>query len=334
MKRRRRAPAAAAFAVCLTSFVLAGGEFTLAAFIGVADAPANRVTAASDFRAPSVDSSAIAKSAGGTRGFVKQGGTYHVYANVSDTGNPASGVATVAADVSLVSAGQSTAALVPGSFSVEGAAYNFRSAQLTADTPLAEGSRTYSVTAADSAANGGTQSGFSTMVDNTAPTATDVQTASGAATVALAEAGDSIMFTFSEPIDPESVLAGWNSGSANVVVRLVNGALAGSDTLQVYNAANVTQLPLGSVDLAAPGYVGGLLGGEIGLFGATGTASTMTMSGSTITVVLGTASGQAATTALLNSTMVWTPSATATDRAGNGVTAVTATETGAADREF
>jgi hypothetical protein len=58
------------------------------------------------------------------------------------------------------------------------------------------------------------------------------------------------------------------------------------------------------------------------------------MSGSTITIVLGSASGQAATTALINNTMAWTPSATATDRAGNAGTTTVANESGAADREF
>src|SRR5438874_1204300 len=83
------------------------------------------------------------------------------------------------------------------------------------------GTNTYSITCTDNASNAGTQSGFAVTVDNTAPTGTDVQTtnASGG-TVGRAELGDTITLTFSEPMDPNSVLAGWGGASTNVVLRL------------------------------------------------------------------------------------------------------------------
>ena len=59
----------------------------------------------------------------------------------------------------------------------------------------------------------------------------------------------------------------------------------------------------------------------------------MTMSGSTITIVLGTASG-AVTTVGNTSSMVWTPSTAATDLAGNACTATAVTQTGAAKKQF
>ena len=81
----------------------------------------------------------------------------------------------------------------------------------------------------------------------------------------------------------------------------------------------------------------GLLGGHL-KFGATGTPSTMTMSGNSITITLGKQSavglGVDATTAGANGTMSWGPSATATDRAGNAASTAAATESGAADKEF
>jgi hypothetical protein len=333
VSRRRDLARAALIALCLAGVAAAGHGVTLAAFSGAAASPGNRVTAAPDFRAPTVDSSAIAKSAGGTAGFVRQGGTYHVYANLSDTGNPASGVDTVTADVSALTSGQTAVPLAAGSFSAGGVSYGYRSAQLTANASLTEGAKAYSVTGTDGAANGATQGGFSVTVDNTAPSASDVQTDDNAGTVGQAQAGDTIAFTFSEPIDPASVLAGWDGSSTGVTVRMTN-VLLGADTLQVHAAGNGAQLPLGVVGLGGAGYVGGLLGGETALFGATGTASAMTMSGSTVTIVLGTHSGQGVTTALLNNTMTWTPSATATDRAGNPSTTTAASETGAGDREF
>lgn len=323
--------------VALTGFVLAalayGGGFTFAVFSSQADNTGNRVQTAPDFVPPTVDRSAIAKSAGGTPGYIKQGGLYHVYAEVSDTGNPASGVGVVTADVSNVTTGLTTVPLVAGSYSVGGTSYNYRSAVLTAGVVLSEGSKTYSITATDNDLNGGTQGGFSVIVDNTQPSGSDVQ-APNAGTTGRAEAGDAIAYTFSELVEPDSILSGWDGSSTDVVVRLVNGGALGDDVVRIYDAADLLQLPLGTIDLKRSDYVGGLIGIEIARFGATGTASTMSMSGSTVTITLGTHSGQAALTAGASATATWTPSATPTDRAGNLGSTAAANETGSADKEF
>ena len=57
------------------------------------------------------------------------------------------------------------------------------------------------------------------------------------------------------------------------------------------------------------------------------------MSGNTITITLGTQSA-AATTAAATGTMSWTPSASATDPAGNATATTAVTESGTADKEF
>jgi hypothetical protein len=336
VNRRRRALRGATFAVCLAALALAGDGLTLAAFTGTTSSPGNRITAAPDFLAPAVTASVVGKSAGGTPGFVKQGGTYFVYANVTDDGNPASGVGAVTADVSNVTTGQTAVALSAGSFSAGGVSYAYRSAQLTADPVLSEGSKSYSVSATDNASNGPSTANFSVTVDNTVPSGSDVQTANGGATAGTAEAADTITFTFSEPIDPNSVLSGWTGSSTSVVVRVINGGLlpTTADTVQIWNAGNSAQLPVGTVTLPSGTYVGGTTGTDAALFGATGTASTMVMTGSTITVTLGTASGQAATPGLAAGAMSWVPSATATDRAGNATSTTTVNETGAGDVEF
>ena len=93
-----------------------------------------------DTVAPSVTAAAIAKTQGGTAGFIKQGGTYYVYANVTDGG---SGVATATANVSTVTTGQTAAALSSGSFTVGGVTYNYRSAQLTANATLTAGAKAF-----------------------------------------------------------------------------------------------------------------------------------------------------------------------------------------------
>jgi hypothetical protein len=287
----------------------------------------NTITAATDFRAPTASAAAIGKTAGGIVGQIKKSGTYYVYANVSDTGNPASGVSTVTANVSSITSGSTAVALSAGSFSAGGVTYNRRSASLTAGGALAAGSFAFSLTMTDAAGNSATQSGFSVTVDNTPPTGTDVQTTNGGTANGLAEAGDKVTFTFSKAIDPNSVLAGWSGSATSVVVRLTNGG-AGNDTLTVFNSANATQLPLGSINLSRNDYTSSSI-----TFGATGTASSMAMSGSSVTITLGTQSA-AATTAAATATMTWTPSASATDSAGNAVSTTAVTESGAADKEF
>ena len=96
------------------------------------------------------------------------------------------------------------------------------------------------------------------------------------------------------------------------------------DRVQIWDAANATQLPIGLVRLGGTGYTGSTV---------SFTNSTMTTSGNTITVVLGTPSGAVAT-AVVVSSMSWTPSNTATDWAGNACSTTALTEPGGADPEF
>ena len=332
MRPRRRARTLGPVGLVLAVLVYGGGH-TFADFRSQANNAGNRVQAAPDFVAPTVQDSVIAKTAGGSEGYVRQAGLYHVYANVSDTGNPPSGIALVTADVSNVTAGLVAAPLVAGSYSVGGTSYSHRSGALTAGPALAEGPASYTVSTLDNDSNGGTEGGFSVVVDNTEPFASDVQVADGGGTVGQAEAGDTITYTFSEPVEPGSIVSGWDGSPTGVVVRLVNGGLLGDDEALVYDAEDLA-LPLGTLDLNRSDYVGGLLGGEVARFGASGTPSTMTMSGSTITVTLGSHSGQGALTAGGDATAAWTPSALPTDRAGNPSSLAGASETGADDREF
>jgi hypothetical protein len=297
-------------------------------FTATGSSPGNSITAATDFRAPTASGSAIGKTAGGLAGQIKKGATYYVYANASDSGNPASGVATVTANVSSLTAGSTAVALSAGSFNSGGVSYGFRSAALTAGASLAAGSYSYSLTLTDVAGNSQTQSGYSVTVDNTGPSGTDVQTPNVGTTNGLAQAGDTISFSFSKAIDPNSILSGWSGSSTSVVLRLNNGAGSNNDTVTVFNSTNATQLPLGSVNLGRTDYTSASI-----TFGATGTASTMVMSGNTITVTLGTQSA-AATTAAATGTMIWTPSASATDPAGNAASTTAVTESGAADKDF
>ncbi len=121
-----------------------------------------------DTTPPAIGQSAIAATTGTSPvGFVKQGGGYHVYADASD----ASAVASVTANVSTVTTGQ-TAVPLPACVSactVGGHTYGYKSALLTASTPLAQGARSYTVTGADVIGNTSSPASFSVQVDNTGP---------------------------------------------------------------------------------------------------------------------------------------------------------------------
>ena len=276
-----------------------------------------------DRTAPTVPTSVIANTTGSIPGFIRQGGLYFVYANVTD----ATGAGTVTANVSTITTGQTAVPLVAGSFSIGGVTYTHRSAQLTANATLTAGAKNYTVTAADTLGNTASAATFSVTADNTAPTAAAIQTANGATTVGRAEQGDTITYTFSEAIDPISILAGWDGTATDVVLRLNDGGLA-ADTVTVFDTTNATQLSLGSVSLASLLYTTANR-----TFGLTGTKSRMVLSGNAITITLGTASG-AVGDVVVNTTMVWTPSTAARDRAANPMSATTRNEANPADREF
>jgi hypothetical protein len=313
-------------ALAALAVVATGG--TDAAFTSAATSGGNVVSAAPDFRAPTIGATAIAKTAGGTAGFIRKSGTYRVYANVTDTGNPASGVASVTADVSALTSGQTAAPLTAGSYTVGGVTYNYASATLTAGASITEGAKAFTVRATDGASNSGTASG-SVTVDNTAPAGTDVQPTNGGTTTRRIDAGDGLVLTLTEPIEPATVLSGWTGSSTNVVVRLVNG-VSGNDSLQIWNASNTAQLPLGTVDLGQTGYT------DNGIpisYGASGTPSTMTVSGNTITIVFGTPSTTPRRGSNARRDLTWNPSSTPTDRAGNSLSTAAVTESDN-DRDF
>src|SRR5438445_7933845 len=87
---------------------------TLAAFRSTTSNGTNSFTAAPDWVGPSASATVIGRTADcspGNPGFIKQGAAYYVYANVADSGNPASGIASVNGNVSSVSTGQNSVAL-------------------------------------------------------------------------------------------------------------------------------------------------------------------------------------------------------------------------------
>lgn len=326
---RREVAMVAAVALGLVSLGAFGSVWGV--FTGTTASAGNQVAGASDWVAPTAATPVVQKAAGGTPGFIRAGGAYRIYVNATDAGNPASGIASVTGNAGAITSGQTAAALASGTFTVWGQSYGFGSSSLTAGAALAAGTYGFSLTSTDNAGNARTQTGYTVVVDNTAPTGSDVQTANvTAGTDGLAEPGDSITFTFSEPIDPGSIVSGWTgSAPVNAVLRLGDGGKS-DDTLTVYNAANTTELPLGSVDLGRNDYANTNI-----TFGATGTPSTIAVSGNSLVITLGTGSAPAHK-AGGTGTMKWTtsPPAGATDRAGNPLTASLVTQSGGAQKAF
>jgi hypothetical protein len=302
----------------------AGIGSTFAAFTAQTNNTGSNVTAASDFRAPTLTPIVIQKASGGSAvGSVRAGGTYRVYATVADTGSPASGVSSVTANVSTITPGQSAASMTAGTFTIDGVTYNRRSNVLTAQASLPNGSRAFSVTGVDAAGNSATANG-TVLIDNSAPAGANVQTANRAGNiVGRAEEGDSITWTYSEPIQPASLLGSWTGVAQDVHVRIFNAT--GGDRVEVYNSSFSTQVTLGTLNLGRTDYV---TGGSVWFFN-----STMTMSGTSVTIVLGGQFGTSSTAAG-NGVMVWTPSDDATDHAGNPASQTPVNESGPADREF
>jgi hypothetical protein len=169
--------------------------------------------------------------------------------------------------------------------------------------------------------------GSGSTADTTAPVAMDLQAGNKAGGIAgRPELGDTVTLTFSESMAPGTILAGWTGVSTNVVVRITNTGSA-DDTVEVWNAANTTILNLGLIH-SNGNYVTANT-----TFGASGTASTMVMSGVTVTITLGTMAGTTRTDGN-NNIWTWNPSTAATDVAGNPCEASPATESGTLDGDF
>ena len=164
----------------------------------------------------------------------------------------------------------------------------------------------------------------SRVVDNP-PRGVDVQTTVAGSTPGQMQAGDAIALTWSEPIDPDSVLPGWTGGSQAMRVNLTNNS--SNDRMDFSNAANSARLNIVNSTTGLP------LGGNF-LSTATGAwNATMVQSGNTITVTLVNRIVGTMTTAAAG-TMRWTPSALALDLSGKPGTTTQVIESGGSDVDF
>lgn len=322
MRRFRRAPG---ITLALLVAAFAGAQFfpaTSSSFSGDTSNSGNTVSAAADWVGPTVTATVLQKSTGGTVDAVRQGATFYVYANATDSGNPASGVASVTASVGTI-ATVSSAAMTSGSWTVGGTTYGWRSALLTAKSPLASGSYSWSAGATDSGGNAGSATSDSVSVDNTSFDG-DNLTYTDNGTVNKLDTGDVLRFVYTKGVDPNSIVAGWDGTATTVKAAVYDAAVYGtaSDLVAVGNTALTVQIPVGTW------YLGGdyINASQTTIFNAT-----MAASGSDVVVTLGTvaSNSSALKTASLPALGSWTVMAGATDGAGNAATNSTYTQFGA-----
>lgn len=163
------------------------------------------------------------------------------------------------------------------------------------------------VTASSGEISPDTTSGYTK--DTVAPTAIDINGVNRAGgTAGKLEAGDMVVYTFSEQMSLTSL------GAASVTATITN---ASSNDRITINSANYGSVATGANHVGA---------------NRTFPSSSVAQAAAVVTITLGTPSGTTSTVA--SGTIVWTPSASATDLAGNAMSTTARTESGGSDQDF
>jgi hypothetical protein len=205
----------------------------------------------------------------------------------------------------------------------------------TAVTTLGQGTYTARATQADSAGNTGTSSTRTFTIDTTAPTRVSLSAANGTGTAGHLDAGDTITFTYSEPMLASSILPGWSGGSAaSVNVSFFNSIAA--DGFTVLDSAGAATLKLDAGTTTTPGV--SLGSGANFVTNIVNFTATLTQSADdrSFVVTLGSPDrpSRVIGTAVAAKNMAWTPKAGPTDLATNALASTaTWTETDG-DRDF
>jgi hypothetical protein len=185
----------------------------------------------------------------------------------------------------------------------------------TTASTLAQGTYTAVATQTDTSGNTGTSSANTFKVDTAAPTASSISannTTGG--TAGKIESGDTLTYTYSEAIDPATVLTGWSGASTAVHIKFTS---SGNDTITVLTTADATSIKLGSVATNAD-YVT-----TTTTFNAT---MALSADGTSVVVTLSTPSN-VSSSASPGRNMSWTPNTSVKDLAGNAVSATAYNET-------
>ena len=189
-------------------------------------------------------------------------------------------------------------------------------------TTVSDGLYDFRAVATDNSGKTSASTVANRTIDNTAPTAVDIQTTNGG-TAGRPDANDTITFTYSEQLLTTSILAGWD-GTATAVTARINNQGA-NDRLEIWNAGNTALLPLTDTFVTLNGnYV----------TASTTFNATMVQNGASITITLGTQTAGTVRTENGTGAMSWPSSAAVTDIAGNACTGNAVAESGAGDTDF
>ncbi|MGN6780689.1 MAG: Ig-like domain-containing protein [Marmoricola sp.] len=173
-------------------------------------------------------------------------------------------------------------------------------------------------------------------VDNSVLQAQDVQAINGGVR-GKADSGDQLVLTYSGPVDPTTVLAGWSGAATPITATLNDAAVGGAPGAGDWMSFSTTKaaVNLGTVTFGQ-NYVKAKKSTTLN---ASMTAVTQTANGqqfTVVTVTLGTVAQGAPNLRQASGpgTMSWAPSTAARSTTGVSCSNTTATETGAADADL
>ena len=130
----------------------------------------------------------------------------------------------------------------------------------------------------------------------------EVDAVNGSGQTGRPETGDTVTFTYAGTVNPDLILAGWDGSATAVTIRFDDNS--NDDVLTVRDASGASILTgLGLIQLNGD-YCGGTT-----LF----TGSQMTLSGSTVTIMLGTVSGTPSRDPSAKDMVWWTLQGSATE---------------------
>jgi hypothetical protein len=193
---------------------------------------------------PPIASASKAVGPNNAIGVVTPGQPFRVYASVADQGNPPSGTKTVTGNLAAI--GTASVTLSPGTYLVGGTTYNYATGSLTASSSLTP-PLSYSLTMTDNLNQSASQTFTASIACAPSGLTADNGASSNARRVDL---GDIITYTFTAPIDPSSILAGW-TGSGTRAVQVVLESRPNGDTINIRTADNSRDLPIGEINTHA-----------------------------------------------------------------------------------
>jgi chitinase len=203
-------------------------------------------------------------------------------------------------------------------------------------TSLGDGTYTILVTQSDGAGNTG-RAARTFTVDTTGPTRVSAKAENGSGTPGRLDAGDTITFTYSEAIDPDTVLSGWSGTSAATVkVRFFNNVASNTDGFTVLDSGSAASVKLDAANTNGAGVTLG--SGANYVSNTVNFTGTMTRSadGKSFAIVLGSVdnSSRVLKSQANSATLTWTPKSGPTDLAGNALANTNSWTESASARHF